>query len=218
VPQGPDPLLPWVGLWPLQAAYGGEDLSGNDHHLNLTNVTFPADGATPWASPAAAFLGTGSHGVTELGLSVNLDSYSWMAQVYIDERASPFNYVYLTDTVSGLYIRIYETRLTVNDPHQDFNREHPASLSLRTWHTLAVTFHFPNNTLTAWVNGTNAVFTGAPCESRPTPRHLYIGNLYVYANYMILWMNEIILFYSAVTRLHEQWNIVYTRCKTKPIT
>jgi hypothetical protein len=175
VTQGLDPLLPWVGLWPLQAAYGGEDLSGNDHHLNLTDVTFPADGVTPWCSPAAAFLGTGSHGVTEMGLSVNLDSYSWMAKVYIDQ-ASTDNHQFLMDTDIWVSSRLSDMRLSAYDECQGSSIEHPTSLSLRTWHTLAVTFHFPNNTLTAWVNGTKTVSTETPSECRMTPSYLFIGN------------------------------------------
>jgi hypothetical protein len=71
-----------VGLWPLQEAYGGEDLSGHCNHIELHNVAFPHDNITPWASQAAHFNGTlKSYGHIQHGQHLDVNSFSWMVKI-----------------------------------------------------------------------------------------------------------------------------------------
>jgi hypothetical protein len=155
--------LPWLGLWPLQGAYGGDDLSAHGHHLTLLdNVTFPADGVTPWASPAAYFPGSYSsyaHLLINQPLST---TYSWMARVYAIEDAGT---VFVTNGPDwGLFQEVwmyssFYGEWRIQDTCTGNYVTHPAPLSLHTWHTLAVTFHAPTRTFTAWMDGERHVST-----------------------------------------------------------
>jgi hypothetical protein len=172
-----------VGLWPLQARYGGNDISGNGQNLRPSCYSFPDDGVTPWASPAAYFRSY-CKGFTELGPCVTLDSYSWMLKFYVD-AAYPFYLFQIGEENNHMYAYFDEPNWHVQHTCYARSPIHPAPWSSNTWHTLAVTFHFPTNTLTAWMDGTKAVTTLHQCGSRGKPQHIAIGSKYVYAGYIM---------------------------------
>jgi hypothetical protein len=170
-----------VGLWPLQEAYGGEDLSGHGNHIELHDITFPVDGTTPWESPAAHFKGIStSYGHIQHGQHLDVKSFSWMAKVNRNtDQLHPrlLEWKILQNTAYG-FIKLYFGGLHsyINIPGCSYNLEYHPAFPLNTWATLAVTYDFPTNTLTLWQNGESLVSTRTPCGAAiGMSSELYIG-------------------------------------------
>lgn len=126
--------------------------------MDLINVWFPIDNVAGWASRAVAYFHQ-AVAFTHLGPCVYLDSYSWMARVYIesDEVVQFILTIFHVGAIQS-YLQEPMTWIVTDSWHGNY-LVHPTRLYLHTWHTLAVTFHSPTNTLTAWMDGTKAVST-----------------------------------------------------------
>ena len=171
-----------VGLWPLQEAYGGNDTSGNGNHFMLSGVSFPDDYLTPdvWGSHAAHF-DLMDYANIQYGQPLYVQSFSWMAKVYPTRYAAEDLLTWMVDgAIVSMFLSFGSFCSYGYIPECSYSFTcHPTALSFNTWHTLAVTYDFPTNTLTLWENGESEVSTKDPCgTSIGTSQELYIGIRY----------------------------------------
>jgi hypothetical protein len=181
-----------VGWWPLQEAYGGRDVSGNGNHMELYDVTFPEDSNTTWASPAAFFGSTpSSYGHITNGRHLDVLSFSFVAKVYLaGSRKYRDMFAWQINGRTNVRIHIYYEKPTIYIHWADcneYNQAYPTAVPVEQWHTLALTYDFPTNTVTIWLEGIKATSTRALCGTAiPTSSEVVIGKSSMWATCNIL--------------------------------
>jgi hypothetical protein len=182
-----------VGWWPLQEAYGGRDVSGHGNHIVLYDVTFPADSTSPWASPAAFFADNpSSYGHITNGYHLKVLNFSFVAKVYLAGSRS-LRHIFALQISGGAGVFIYYSqeipKIYIYYPTDCASNTYafPTAAPVNQWHTLALTFDFPTNTVTFWLDGIKATSTRAPCGTAiRTSSEVVIGKSSRWATYITL--------------------------------